>query len=165
VTAAEIEQYAIRVGGGLSAFYVRCAQIGISGASSCTDSSIVWEPTPRIDDLWLCGRKERRRYPLGHGVFQIGEGPIRSLGRDCVLALGVTAPEPPSKRGRLVFGELLVDGKAVARFSASKGDWRYLDGSGRSPLLTVGPVSYLGVPETTPPGRLSRPSGVAAALG
>jgi hypothetical protein len=162
MTTSEIEQHAIRVGSGLDALYVHALSVALGGALAFeTDQD--WRPMPYLDDLYLRGHKECCRFPLGAGVFRIDEGPVRPLGHGAVLVLEVHEQSAPLERSILCFGELLVDGKAVARFSGKTELWRSigLDHTASGPALLMGPASYLGLPDVGQPGRRARPSSLA----
>lgn len=160
IDRATWEASALGTGSGLDILYVRALQVSVGGVSAFETDS-VWRPMIGFDDLWWTGKRTRRRFTVGPGVFKVGEGPIRLLPRESTLVLDVAAPTPPSKRGRLTVGELLVGGKVVARFK--RDHWHYPDLGQQGPtgLLALAPASFLGPVSPGTPGVRERLSALA----
>jgi hypothetical protein len=154
---AEVEQHTVRIGGGLDGIYVRRFQVNSIGVSAL-DTRGQWQSLAGLDDLFSRGRKDRRRWPVGPGAFVVGDAQARSLGRDGVLVLGVDLERFSGPRAVLVYGELLSGGKAVARWSRAKQEWRYVDKSATGRVLAIAPVEVLGPVATAPLGPRLRPS-------
>jgi hypothetical protein len=161
IDRATWEYHGLGLGSGLNILYVRALQISVGGTSAFETDSI-WRPMAGFDDLWWCGKRARKRFIVGPGVFQVGEGPIRLLPRESTLVLDVAAPESPSKRGNLTYGEIIAGGQVVARFR--NGHWYYADLKQQGPtgMLCLAPASYLGPVSPGAPGVRERLSALAS---